>query len=66
MLARDIQEWVRLGCTGEPGRWGLFSSRIHCRGDGRMGKFGVKVFPDSDIRAAIDVHRRACGAADPE
>ena len=28
-----------------------------------MGKFGVKVFPDSDIREAIELHRRDCGAA---
>lgn len=57
MLARDLFEWVRAGCVGQPGRWGLFSARIHCRGDGSRGKFGIKVFPDSDIRAAIEAHR---------
>ena len=50
MLARDMQEWMRAGCTGWPGRWRLFSERIYCRGDRQMGKFGIKVLPDDDIR----------------
>jgi hypothetical protein len=28
-----------------------------------MGKFGVKIFPDADVRERIDIHRRNCGAA---
>lgn len=27
-----------------------------------MGKFGIKVFPDSDIRDRIEKHRQECGA----
>jgi hypothetical protein len=64
MLSRDLYEWIRDGCSIVPKRWGIFSEKIYCRGDGRMGKFGVKVFPDSDIRELIDAHRIRCGASD--
>lgn len=62
MLSRDLYEWVRGACAVNPKRWDVFSRKIYCRGDGRMGKFGVKVFPDSDIRDAVEAHRAACGA----
>lgn len=62
MVARDLYEWVQAGCQGEPGRWGFLSTRIYLRGDGAMGKFGVKVFPDSDIRDPVEEHRARCGA----
>ncbi len=62
MLSRDLYEWTRDGCQSYPKWWELFSEKIYWRGDGRMGKFGVKVFPDSDIREAIEQHRRNCGA----
>jgi hypothetical protein len=65
LVARDLQEWLRVDCVGYPGRWRFLSSRIYHRGDGLMGKFGVKVFPDSDIRAAIDNHRANCGVDPP-
>jgi hypothetical protein len=61
MVSRDIYEWLEAGCTGSPGRWGLMSDRTYSRGDRMQGKFGIKVFPDSDIREAIDTHRRSCG-----
>lgn len=64
MLSRDLYEWTRDGCSTTPKRWQLFSDKIYCRGDGQMGKFGVKVFPDSDIRELIDAHRSRCGASD--
>jgi hypothetical protein len=63
MFARDLFEWTRSECTVASQRWELFSKKIYCRGDGRMGKFGVKIFPDSDIRERIDEHRRVCGAS---
>lgn len=59
MASRELYEWIRDGCATENGRWPLFSKKIYCRGDGLMGTFGVKVFPDSDIRAEILNHRRA-------
>lgn len=62
MFCRDLYEWIRGTCSRSPKRWKLFSQRIYCRGDGRMGKFGVKVFPDSDIRERIEAHRARCGA----
>ena len=63
MLSRDIYEWIRDDCESTPKWWKLFSRKMYCRGDGRIGKFGIKVFPDSDIREAIERHRRDCGAA---
>lgn len=62
IFARDLYEWVRGGCTVKPKWWHIFNRKIYVRGDGRMGKFGVKVFPDADIRGAIDQHRINCGA----
>ncbi len=62
MFSRDLYEWIRSNCRRSPKRWELFSERIYCRGDGRMGKFGVKVFPDSTIRERIEAHRARCGA----
>jgi hypothetical protein len=62
MFCRDLYEWIRATCRRSPKRWELFSQRIYCRGDGKMGKFGVKVFPDSDIRERIEAHRaHYCG-----
>jgi hypothetical protein len=57
MVSRDIYEWVAAGCTGQLGRWQIVNDRIYCRGDRIHGKFGVKVFPDHDIRTTIEVHR---------
>ena len=60
MVSRDIYEWIRGDCELSPGRWNLFDGKMYWRGDGRMGKFGVKVFPDADIKKAIDGHRERC------
>lgn len=57
MVSRDIYEWLESGCTEYPGRWEALSKKIYCRDDGAQGKFGVKVFPDSDIRAIVERHR---------
>lgn len=57
MFARDLFEWVRSECTDNPKRWELFSKKIYHRGNGAMGKFGVKIFPDADIRDRIEQHR---------
>ena len=62
MVSREIYEWVRDGCVTEQGRWPLFEKKIYCRGNGAMGKFGVKVFPDADIREAVLAHRQENGA----
>ena len=57
IFVRDLYEWARSGCREIPARWGIFTSKMYCRDDGRSGKFGVKVFPDSDIRELIQAHR---------
>ena len=57
MLARDVFEWIRSDCEIEPARWDLWSEKFYRRADLRMGKFGLKVFPDSDIRERIENHR---------
>ena len=59
MVTRDVYEWVRDGCgEGVPRRWSVWQSRMYARDDGLLGKFGIKVFPDSDIRDRIEEHRR--------
>ena len=62
MFARDLYEWTKGAASVAPKRWAEFDSKIYCRGDGARGRFGVKLFPDSDIRDAIIEHRRRCGA----
>lgn len=57
IFVRDLYEWARSGCREIPPRWDLFTSKMYYRDDGRSGKFGVKVFPDSDIRDLIEAHR---------
>jgi len=61
MLSRDLYEWVRDDCANAPGRWPVLSQKIYCRDDRQLGKFGVKVFPDSDIRDQIQAHRAISG-----
>jgi hypothetical protein len=58
MFARELFEWVRGDCEITPQRWDTFSAKIHIREEGTMGKFGVKIFPDADIRDLIEMHRR--------
>lgn len=61
-FARDLYEWVRDECLVNPKWWDVFSSKVYVRGDGLMGTFGIKVFPDSDIRDQILAHRQEYGA----
>jgi hypothetical protein len=61
-LARDLYEWIKNGCTNKPKWWHHFCSKVYVRGDGLMGKFGIKVFPDTEIREVILAHRRMYGA----
>ena len=57
MFSRDLYEWVSGECEVKPFRWGIFEEKIYRRGDGLRGKFGVKIFPDMDIRDKIEAHR---------
>ena len=52
LLARDLYEWVRSGCQEPPKWWDRFRNKIYCRGDGALGKFGVKVFPTQTYATA--------------
>jgi len=66
-LSRDLYEWVRADCTGSPKWWDIFSSKVYVRGDGLMGKFGIKVFPETDeIRDRTLTHRTRWGAQDSD
>lgn len=58
MFSRDLYEWVRAACDVTPFRWNSFEKKIYCREDGLRGKFGIKVFPDTDIRDRIEAHRQ--------
>ncbi len=60
MFARDLYEWTKSDCRTGPRRWSIFGEKIYRRDDMEMGKFGVKVFPDSDIRDRIESHRAQC------
>ena len=40
-----------------PRRWDVWQSKIYSRDDAMMGKFGIKIFPDIDIRDLIEEHR---------
>lgn len=61
-LSRDLFEWIKADCTGQPKWWGAYSGKVYARGDMMMGKFGIKVFPDSapDIRERVLAHREWC------
>ena len=67
MATRDVYEWVRDGCGDAiPRRWSVWQPKIYARDDGQMGKFGIKIFPDSDIRDRIEHHRQIMIAQETE
>lgn len=57
MVARDFFEWIRSECQEKSSSWNIWESKVYRRGDLRMGKFGLKVFPDSDIRERVERQR---------
>lgn len=61
IVAREVYEWTRSGCTVEPKFWDVVSPRFYARGDFSMGKFGLKIFPDRDIRDLVEAHRERFG-----
>lgn len=61
IVAREVFEWTRSGCTVEPKFWDVVSPRFYARGDFSMGKFGLKIFPDRDIRQLVEAHRARFG-----
>ena len=61
IVAREVYEWTRSGCTVEPKFWDVVSPRFYARGDFSMGRFGLKIFPDRDIRSLVEAHRERFG-----
>lgn len=61
IVARDVYEWVEGRCESSPHRWHVLNSKIYCREDRAMGKFGIKIFPDSHLREQIEAHRWQAG-----
>lgn len=61
-FARELYEWVLSECQSPPQWWDAFCSKVYVRGTGQMGTFGIKIFPDSDIRDRIESHRIQYGA----
>ncbi len=57
LVSREIYEWAKGDFVGRPKFWESLQPKFYCRGDGSRGKFGLKVFPDSDIRETIEEHR---------
>ena len=66
IVAREVFEWTRSGCTVEPKFWEVVSPRFYARGDFSMGKFGLKIFPDRDIRDVVQAHRARFGPLNTE
>ena len=61
IVAREVCERARSGCTVEPKFWDVVSPRFYARGDFSMGKFGLKIFPDRNIRDLVEAHRERFG-----
>ena len=57
LVARDVFEWIGSGCKTAPATWDCWETKLYQRGDLRMGKYGLKVFPDSDIRELVEAQR---------
>jgi hypothetical protein len=60
LVAREIFEWTRGNCTTDPPYWDVLNQKVYRRGDGHFGRFGVKVFPYTDIQDAVMAHRDGC------
>lgn len=63
ILSREVYEWIRSDCAIAPRYWEIFRAKVYFRGDGAMGKCGIKVFPDDDIRDLVEADRQACSSA---
>ena len=61
IVAREVYEWIRSGCMTEPKYWDVISPRFYARDDFSAGKFGLKIFPDRDMRDIVEAHRARFG-----
>lgn len=53
LAARAMHTWTRSRMPDDHPFWRLWAKRISGRGDLERGKFGVKIFPDADIRERV-------------
>lgn len=63
LVAREVFEYTRSDGQESPCQWSVIGPKFYLREDGLAGKFGLKIFPDSDIRAKTLEFRNACGGA---
>lgn len=66
LAARAMHTWMRSGMPEDHPFWTLWAKRISGRGDLEHGKFGVKMFPDADIRDQVLTMRRQAKGVDDE
>lgn len=59
LAARAMLTWTREGMPADHAFWALWASRIAMRDDLEKGRFGVKIFPDGDVRGQVMEMRRA-------
>jgi hypothetical protein len=60
LLAGEVARWMQSGCMRSSRLWQVFSQKFYARDDLSRGKFGLKIFPDSDsptLRERIEAHR---------
>lgn len=60
LIAREVFEWTRSSCQVAPPYWDVLNEKFYIREDGRQGRFGLKIFPCSDIQEHVDRHRDSC------
>lgn len=65
LAARALLTWTRAGFPDEHDFWRLWAKRISTQDEIERGKFGVKIFPDQDIREwVLEMRRRVKGLRD--
>lgn len=58
LAARAMLTWMRQGRPDDHDFWRIWAPRIATREEIERGKFGVKIFPDADIRGEVLALRR--------
>lgn len=61
LVAREVFEWTRSDCRDKPPYWDILLKKVYRRADCMYGKFGLKVFPASDIEDSVAATRADCG-----
>jgi hypothetical protein len=66
LVAREVFEWARSDCKISPPYWEDLKKKVYCYGDGRSGKFGIKIFPATGAEDQTLAHKIECGAQIPK